>query len=53
MHVILRGNFSHSVSATDLVEMSKDASGLLVHTRKKFLLRGCGFFGSDVISGGL
>ena len=28
-HVALRGNFSRSVSATDLVEMSKDAASLV------------------------
>jgi len=35
-HVTLRGNFSGPVSATDLVEVSKDAASLLVCTRKKF-----------------
>jgi len=36
----LRGNFSGSVSATDLVEASKDAASLLVCTRKKFFWLG-------------
>jgi len=31
----LHKNFSHSVSATDLVEASKDVASLLVCTRKK------------------
>ena len=53
MHVALRGNCSGPVSATDLAEVSKDAAGLLVHTLKKFFVGGCGFFVSDVISGGL
>jgi len=52
-HVAYRGNFSHLVSATDLLEVSKYAASLLVCTQKKFLLGGCGFFASDVISGGL
>jgi len=36
MQVALRGNFSGPVSATNLVEVSKDAAGLLVCTRNKF-----------------
>jgi len=51
--VALRGNFSGPVSATDPVKGSKDVASLLVCTRKKFLLEGCGFFVSDVISGKL
>jgi len=35
-HVALRGNFSSSVSVTDLVKASKDAANFLVRTRKKF-----------------
>ena len=54
MHVALCGNISAPVQVTDLVEASKDAASLLVCTRKKiFLLGGCVFFVSDVISGGL
>ena len=49
----LRRNFSSPVNATDLVKGSKDMASLLVCTRKKFLFGGCGFFVSDVISGGL
>jgi len=50
----LRGNFSGPVCSTDPVKVSKEAASLLVCTRKKkFLLRGCGFFVSDIISGGL
>jgi len=52
--VALRGNFSSPVCSTDLVKVSKDVASLLVCTRKKnFFLEGCGFFVSDVTSGGL
>ena len=51
--VVLHGNFSGSVSATDPVKGSKDAASLLVCTRKIFLCGGCGCFVSDVIRGGL
>jgi len=50
-HVALRRNFSGLVSATDLVKGSKDTASLLVCTQKNFLLGGCRFFVSDVISG--
>ena len=53
MHMALRGNFSGPVQVTDLVEVSKYAASLLVCTQKNFLLGGCGFFVSDVISKGL
>jgi len=50
----LSGNISAPVRVTDLVEASKDVASLLVCTQKKFfLLVGCGFFVSDIISGGL
>jgi len=50
----LHGNFSSLVRSTDLVKVSKDAASLLMCTQKKFfLLGGCRFFVSDVISGGL
>ena len=52
-HVALLGNISAPVRATDLVEASKDVASLLVCTRKKIFAWGCGFFLSDVISGGL
>ena len=52
-HVALRGNFSAPVWVTALVEVSKDAASLVVCTRTIFLLGVCGFFVSDVISGGL
>ena len=52
-HVALRGNISVPVRVTDLVEVSKDAASLVVCTEKKFFAWGCGFFVSDVISGGL
>jgi len=49
--VALRGNISTPVRVTDLVEASKDATSLLVGTRKKnFLLGGCGFFVNEGIS---
>jgi len=50
-HVPLRGNFYGLVSATDPVKSSKDAASLVVCTQN-FLVGGCGFFVSDVISGG-
>jgi len=40
-------------SPVDPVKVSKDAASLLVCTQKIFLLGGCGFFVSDIISGGL
>jgi len=46
----LRRNISAPVQVTDLVEVSKDVASLLVCI---FLLGGCGFVVSDVISGGL
>jgi len=49
----LRGNFSGLVCSTDPVKVSKDAASLLVCTQKKFFAWGCGFFVSDVVSGGL
>ena len=52
-HVALRGNFSSPVSATDPVKSSKDAANLVACTQKDFLVGGCGFFVSDVVSGGL
>jgi len=52
--VALRGNISAPVRVTDLLKVSKDVASLLICTRKKiFLLGECGFFVSDVISGGL
>jgi len=51
--VALRGNFSGPVRSTDPVKVSKDVASILVCTQKKFLLGRCGFFVSDVISGGL
>jgi len=53
MHVALRGNISAPARITDLVEASKDTASLLVSTRKKNFAWGCGFFVSDIISGGL
>ena len=52
-HVALRGNISVPDQVMDLVEVSKHAASIVVCTRKNFLLGGCGFFVSDVISGGL
>jgi len=48
--VALRRNFSGPVCSTDPVKVSKDVASLLVCTRKKFLLGGCGFFVSDITS---
>jgi len=49
----LCGNFSGPVCSTDPVKVSKSATSPVDYTQKKnFLLRGCGFFVSDVISGG-
>jgi len=45
-------NLSGPVSATDPVKGSKDSASLVVCTRKKNLVGSCGFFVSDVISGG-
>jgi len=53
-HVALHGDISAPVSVTDLFEVSKDAGSLGVCIRSKNSLVGeCGFFVSDVISGGL
>ena len=50
----LRRNISAPVQVMDLVKALKDVASLLVCTRKKICcLQGCGFFVSDVISGGL
>ena len=54
MHVALHGNYSAPVRVTERVEVSKDAASFLVCTQKNFfLVGGCGFFVSDIISGGL
>jgi len=44
LHVVLCGNFSSPVSATDPVKSSKDVASLIVSTRKKFFLVGGGDF---------
>jgi len=49
----LRENFSGSLNATDLVKGSKDEASLVACTQKKFLVGGCRFFVSDIISRGL
>jgi len=43
-HMSLHGNFSGLVSATDMVEVSKDAVSLLVCTLKKFFWLGAAEF---------
>jgi len=53
LHMVLRGNFSGPISATDPVKSSIDSSSLVVCTQKKIFGWGCGFFLSDVISGRL
>jgi len=52
MHVALRGNFSGMLyrPSKSLKRRGKCSS---LHLKKYFLLGGCGFFLSDVISGGL
>jgi len=49
--VALRGNFSGPVSATDPAKRRGKACSL--HWKKNFLVGGCRFFVSDVISGGV
>jgi len=49
-HVALRGNFSSPVSGQKLKRRGKSYS---LHSKKNFLVGGCRFFVSDVISGGL
>jgi len=49
-HVVLHGNFSSPVSAIDPVKRCGKSCSL--HSKKIFW-SGCGFFVSDVISGGL
>jgi len=51
--VALHGNLCGLAYATDLVKVSNDAASLVACTQKNFLVGGCGFFVSDVISGGL
>jgi len=51
--VALRVRNSGAESDRELFKGLKDAPSLLLCTQKKFLLRVCGFFVSDVISGGL
>jgi len=51
--VALRRNISAPVWVTDLVEVSKHTTSLLVCTQKKLFAWGCRFFVSDVMSGGL
>ena len=49
----LRENFSCSVSAMDLVEAPMTQQVFWSALKKNFLVTGCGYFVSDVISGGL
>ena len=49
----LRGNFSCPVCSTDPVSLKTRGKSSSLHSKKYFLLGGCGFFVSDVISGGL
>jgi len=44
LHVALHGNISAPLRVTDLVEVSKDAAGLVVSTRNKFFWLGVQFF---------
>jgi len=52
-HVALHENFSSPVSTADTIKSSKDSESLVVCTWKKFLVGGCGFVVSNVLSGGL
>jgi len=52
-HVALHVGDSGAESGRELFKGSKDSTSLLVCTGKKFIGWGCGFFLSDVISGGL
>jgi len=52
-HMALRERNSGTESSRDLLKGWKDVVSLLACTRKKFLFGVCGFFVSDIISGGL
>jgi len=52
-HVALCRNFSSLVSTTDLVKSSSLGKSCSLHSIKNFLVGGCGFFVSDVLSRGL
>jgi len=49
----IRTPATNKLCFTDQVKVSKDAASLLVCTRNNFLLGGCGFVMSDIISGRL
>ena len=53
LYVALRERNSGAKIGRELFKGSKDLASLLVCTQKNFLVRGWGFFVSDVISGGL
>jgi len=53
LHMVLHTQNSGAESGRELFTGSKDLASLLVCTRKKFLLGVCGFFVSDIRSGGL
>ena len=53
LHMALRKRNFGTESSRELLKGSKDTASLPVCTRKKFLVGECGFFMSDVISGGL
>jgi len=52
-HAVLRACNSGAKSGRELFKCSKDAESLLLCTRKKFLVGGCSFVVSDVVSGRL
>jgi len=53
LHAALCARNLGAESGREMFKGLKDAASSVVHTRKNFLVRGCGFFVSDVISGGL
>jgi len=50
LHVALYRNFSSTVSATDLVKVSRLGKSCSLHSKKYFLVEECGFFANYVIS---
>jgi len=53
LHVAFHGNFSGSVCATDPQKLKRLGKSCSLHSKTMFLVGGCGFFVSDVRSGGL
>jgi len=53
LHLALREGNSGAKSGRKLFKVSKDSENLVVSNENIFLVGGCGFFVSDIISGGL